>query len=50
MLGNLINWLFCKHKYQIIYKARQVWYNGEFAGVRYHMQCEKCGKLKRKDL
>ena len=44
--------MFCKHKWKIINKIKQYEHgNGEMPyGTKYILQCEKCGKIKKKEI
>lgn len=51
MLKKLYRWLFhsCDHKWVIIDKI-PVHFEGKYYTDEYHLQCEKCGNLKKKRL
>lgn len=47
--------LFCSHKWKIIHHIVQRYYNSETNNLteridKFILQCEKCGKIKKKEL
>lgn len=53
LLGLVVSFLFrrCKHEYKVIDRYTRVWcHPDEVLGMRYVSRCDKCGKIKTKDI